>query len=317
VTTPFTFIATLNAIDLHGATPVLVDIDPDTLAPSPEAVRDAITSDTAAVVPVHFGGLPVDTAAFDAICQDHGLWLIEDAAHAFGAIGAGHRIGHPRHDRHLTCFSFYPNKNLASAEGGAITLRSASLADRLRRLRLHGLDADAWQRFATEYRAAALASETGHKANWTDLQAAIGLVQLEKAEGLLATREMLADHYDTLIGASIDGITIRPRPRPGLDVRHALHLYQVIVEAGRAERDRILLDLRSRGIGAAVHYIAVHLHPAHRNRWTADLPNATWASEHLLSLPLHPGMSTADVERVVSELAEVAACRTSSREEGS
>lgn len=308
VTTPFTFVATVNAIDRVGAHPVLVDIDRATLNLEPDRVAGAVGARTRAVVPVDFGGRPVDRSGFGALCRSHSLWLVEDAAHAVGAVAHGARIGRPLDERHLTCFSFYPNKNLASAEGGAITCSDPELAERLRRLRQHGLDNDAWRRYASTGIAASLMVDDGRKANWTDLQAAIALVQLDKLEGFLAVREVLAERYDELLADGAAAVGIRPleRPAPGLDQRHALHLYQVIVDGTEGRRDRVLVELRHRGVGAAVHYLAVHLHPRFRDRWPTGFPNAEWASRHVLSLPLHPGLSDTDVERVVTALFEVA-----------
>jgi dTDP-4-amino-4,6-dideoxygalactose transaminase len=189
VTTGFTFVATLNAIEHTGATAVLVDVNHETLNIDVEAVARVVTPRTRAVMPVHFGGLPVDTDGFAVLAERHDLWVIEDAAHALGAVGLGCRVGASASDRIASCFSFYPNKTLASAEGGAVSTANSDLAQRIRELRLHGLSNDAWRRYRdAEYRPA-LATVAGFKSNWTDLQAAIGLPQLERLEGFLATRE--------------------------------------------------------------------------------------------------------------------------------
>jgi dTDP-4-amino-4,6-dideoxygalactose transaminase len=308
ITTPFTFVATLNAIEHAGATPVCVDIDRETLNITPEAVRAAITPRTRALMPVHFAGLPVDLDGFRALADEHGLWLIEDAAHAIGAVGAGQRIGGSGHARSLSCFSFYPNKNLASAEGGAIALADPELDARLRTLRLHGLSGDAWDRYRTDRYQPALAVAAGFKYNWTDLQAAVGLCQLDKLEGFLATREWQAARYDELL-AGVPGVTVRPRPAPSLSTRHALHLYQVEVEGRDATLTRMLED----GIGAAVHYIAVHRHPHYRGRLGGPFPVAEWASDALLTLPLHPHLADADLRRVRDTLARTVSQATPGR----
>lgn len=218
ITTSFTFVATINAIDQAGATPVVVDIDRDTLAITPEAVAAAVTPRTRAIMPVHFGGLPVDVEGFDALATAHDLWLVEDAAHAAGAVAAGRRVGAPRHDQHMACFSFYPNKNLASAEGGALTGGDPAVLERAGRLRLHGLDNDAWKRFAASSTPeVSMAVEAGLKANWTDLQAAIGVAQLAKLEGFLAIREALALMYADALAAAAParrGAAPAPAARP-------------------------------------------------------------------------------------------------------
>jgi dTDP-4-amino-4,6-dideoxygalactose transaminase len=301
ITTPFTFVATVNAIEHSGATPVFVDIDKATLNITPENVSRRITSRTKAVIPVHFGGLPIDVAGFSELARSHDLWVIEDAAHAIGAVAQGRRIGSTHRPNVITCFSFYPNKNLASAEGGAVSIADEELAQAIRELRLHGLTGDAWRRYREpEYRPS-LARAAGHKANWTDVQAAIALPQLERLEGFLATREYLAKTYDHLL---MDIAEIAPtfRPKPSLDTRHALHLYQVAVHLPAPARDNVLRRLRAEQIGAAVHYIGVQRHPYYASKVDGEYPVADWASDSLLTLPLHPHMSVRDVERVAHEL---------------
>ena len=307
ITTPFTFVATVNSIVHSGATPVLVDIEPDSLSLSPERVAAAITSRTKAVIPVHFGGRPLDSRAFADLADEHDLWIIEDAAHAVGSVSAGRRVGGLGHPRVLTVFSFYPNKNVSSAEGGAISLENAQLATRIRRLRLHGLDVDAWKRYTENRYMPSLAVEPGFKYNWTDLQAAIALGQLEKLEGAIAVREHLAEQYDELL-AEVAGLTTIGRGLSGLGWRHALHLYQVAVEGKPPRRDKIVHHLRENGIGAAVHYIGVNHHPHFRSE--LKYPVSDWASSALITLPLHLHLSRFDLERVVSEPVEACASTT-------
>jgi len=300
ITTPFTFVATLNAITHVGARAVLVDIDRETLSLAPEDVADAITPQTAAVLPVHFGGRPLDVVAYERIAEEHGVWIVEDAAHAIGAIAAGARVGGRRHPRVISVFSFYPNKNLASAEGGAIALADDEIAERLRQLRLHGLDVDAWKRYRTGRYRPSLALEAGFKYNWTDLQAAIALGQLEKLEGFLAIREYLADVYDRLLD-ELPAVRVVDRGPPSLDCRHALHLYQVAIELPPPARDQIVASLLEQGIGAAVHYVGLNHHPAYRT--DERFPASDWASGALVTLPLHPRLDDTDLARVTETLA--------------
>ena len=299
ITTPLTFVATVNAIESTGASVRLVDIDPSTLLLTPAAVESALTDRVRAVVPVSFGGRPLDLAGYLELADAHDLWVIEDAAHTVGAVADGLPVGASRHERLMTCFSFYPNKNLASAEGGAITLGDPDRAGLLHSARLHGLQADAWRRYRDVSFHPSLATMVGFKANWTDVQAAIALPQLRKLEGFLATREFLAQAYDDLlVGAPNIGLV--ERPAPSLTARHALHLYQVRVPAER--RDEVIGTLRQAGIGAALHYTAVHHHPYFERLGGQPLPHADLASRELISLPLHPGLHLREVERVSAEL---------------
>ena len=299
ITTPFTFVATINAIEHTGATAVLADIERETLNIAPQAVEAVITERTRAILPVHFGGRPVDVAGFRDLADAHGLWLIEDSAHAIGGVAAGTRIGGSGHARSMSCFSFYPNKNLASAEGGAVALADSGVAGRLRRLRLHGLDVDAWERYAAGTYQPSLATYAGFKANWTDLQAAIALPQLDKLEGALAAREYLADRYDELL-ADVAGVQPFGRGKSGLDTRHGLHLYQVVVDSSK--RDTVVQRMKADGVGAAVHYIGVNQHPYYRERFIDPLPTSDWASASLISLPLHQELSRRHLSRVVDSL---------------
>jgi dTDP-4-amino-4,6-dideoxygalactose transaminase len=303
ITTPFTFVATVNAIEHAGATAVLVDIDPETLNLTPEAAAAAVTERTRAVMPVHFGGRPLDVAGWQELADRHDLWLIEDGAHAIGAVVDGRRVGGSGHRRTLTCFSFYPNKNLASAEGGAVALADPEVAQNLRRLRLHGLEGDAWDRYRSGTYLPSVATAAGFKANLSDVQAAIALAQLDKLEGFLATRESLAAGYDELLDAVP---AVRPVDRGGFGLgwRHALHLYQVAVEGLNGRRDVLVALLKERGIGAAVHYIGVNQHPWYRERFHEPFPASDWASACLLTLPLHVHMHAHDLERVVAELVD-------------
>lgn len=299
ITTPFTFVATVNAITHAGATPVLVDIDPHTLNLTAEAVAAAVTPRTRAIMPVHFGGRPVDSKGFHELAERHGVWIVEDAAHAIGAVVGGRRVGGSSLPRTVAVFSFYPNKNLCSAEGGAISTSDRVLAERLRRIRLHGLETDAWARYRVgEYRQS-LAHEPGFKCNWTDLQAAIALAQLEKLEGFLAAREYLAERYDELLD-DLEGA--RPVDRGAVSVwwRHALHLYQVAVDGGAGRRDKVVSRMQDDGIGAAVHYIGVNQHPAYRTN--NSYPASDWASSALVTLPLHLHLDEGDLDRIVSSL---------------
>jgi dTDP-4-amino-4,6-dideoxygalactose transaminase len=236
-----------------------------------------------------------------ALAADRGITIIEDAAHAVGARYDGKPIGATG----TACFSFYPNKNMTTGEGGMITTSDDELAERSHILRLHGLSRDAWERFRSKRIVFSDAVSLGFKYNLTDLQAAMGLVQLGRLDGFMEERVRLAGLYDVLL-AGLPGI--RPQPRPWTDeVRHGHHLYVVQVNADEfgLSRNDLLGALREENIGAGVHYRAVHLHPYYAKALQipdGDLPRATATSSRVLSLPLSPAMTEYDVERVASAL---------------
>lgn len=296
-----TFVASVNAIEHTGATPVLVDSDPQTGLIDLEAVEAAITTRTKAIMPVHFAGRPVD---MDRICRlrdRNGLLVIEDAAHAIGAEWHGQRIG--THGN-LVAYSFYVTKNITTAEGGALATHNGEIAAEVERLALHGLSLGAWQRFSDAGFKHYEVEHPGFKFNMTDLQAAIGIHQLPRLDEWIERREELWQTYDELL---VDLPLTTPAP-PARHTRHARHLYQVLVqpEAG-VDRDTVLEFLTSRRIGTGVHYRAVHLHPYYRNRYRIkpdSLPVASDISSRTLSLPLAPDLTLDDQVDVVAALRE-------------
>ena len=299
VTSSLTFVATVNAIHHAGATPVFADVDGETLNLDPALVERAMTERTRVVLPVHFGGYPCDLPALRGIAAERNAFVVEDAAHAVGAADGDGPIGR----RGIACFSFYANKNITTAEGGMVTVEDAELAERLEILRLHGLSRDAWKRFRTKEVVYSDAVAPGFKYNLTDLQAAIGLVQLDRLDGFMAARRALASVYDR----ELEGIPgLRAQPRPWSDsLRHGHHLYIVEVDADEfgIDRDELLAALRAENIGAGIHYRAVHLHPYYRDALripSGTLPNTERLSAGVLSLPLSPAMSEDDVVRVAT-----------------
>ena len=305
ITTPLTFAATANVTLHQGARPVFVDIDPCTLNIDPARVERAITPKTRAILPVHFGGLPCDMDALQSIASEHGLALIEDAAHAVGAEYKGKMIGS---FGNLTCFSFYANKNLTTAEGGMITTNDPALADQLAVWRLHGLNRDAWKRYQSHKLMLSDAVCAGYKYNMTDLQASLGIHQLRKQPDFLNKREQYAAIYDQAFD-SLAGVRRQPRPNDG-ETRHALHLYVLILdlEQFRVDRNQIVAALLAENVGAAIHYRALHTHPLYRDRFgfrPSDFPHADLVGETILSLPLTPGMTETDVHTVIEGVYKV------------
>ena len=307
VTTPLTFCATANAILHTGATPVFADIDRETMNLDPEAVDAAITPHTRAILPVHFGGRPVDVAAFRSLAQRHGLVLIEDAAHCQDGAVAGERIGTTAD---FTCFSFYATKNLTTGEGGMVTTALSDQADWMRVAALHGMSKDAWSRYSRSGGRLYDVVMAGFKYNMMDVQAALGLQQLRRLPAMQLRRRAIWTRYEE--GLRDLGL-IRPAPEaPG--TRHSLHLYTVLVEPDRAglNRDELRQALRDRGIGTSVHFTALHLFPFYADRLglrEGQFPNAEYVSEHTMSLPLSAAMTDEEVEQVLAALREV--CRKS------
>ena len=302
----FTFAASATAVEHAGATPVFCEIQPRTLLLDLEDAARRITSRTRAIMPVHFGGLPADMDALAELARAHDLVVIEDAAHAVGASLDGRAIG--SFDS-LACFSFYPNKNLTTGEGGMVTLRDAEVAERISMLRLHGLSTDAWRRYARKEYMPSELHALGFKYNLTDLQAALGIHQLAKLPGFQARRHELAARYDAEL-SQLPGVTLQERTLPGHDVEHALHLYLLLLDldALGASRNEIVQALRAENVGGAIHYRALHLEPYFVERLglaPEAFPVALDASERVLTLPLTHGMTDDDAADVLAATRKV------------
>lgn len=315
ITSPLTFASTANVVFHRGAELFLVDIDLDTLNLSPTKVeeflsrecdRDSTTgrprhrssgADMVAIVPVHFAGRPCDMDAIEAIARRHGLKIIEDAAHAIEARVGGRKVGSIGD---LTCFSFYATKNITTGEGGMITLADEQVAASLRTAALHGLSHDAWNRFSNRKSRHYEVLVPGYKYNLTDIAASIGLHQLRRVERNLERRDAIWERYDREL-ANLP-FTRPPAVAPGM--RHARHLYTILVDPEEAGIDRDVLRerLHARNIGTGIHFVSVHLHEFYRQHLGLapdDLPNARYVSERTLSLPLMADMDDRDVDDVV------------------
>jgi dTDP-4-amino-4,6-dideoxygalactose transaminase len=305
ITSPLTFAATANVILHTGARPVFADIDPHTLNINPENVEHAISPQTKALLPVHFGGLPCAMQPLRQIACNHRIALIEDAAHAVGARYRGTMIGG---SGNLTCFSFYANKNLTTGEGGMVTTDDEKEVSLLAVYRLHGLSRDAWQRYSAHKLILSDAIYPGYKYNMTDLQSSLGIHQLSKQEKFLELREQYARSYDDAF-SNLKGVRTQPRDF-GDGTRHALHLYVLILDPNqfRVGRNEIVSALIAENVGAAIHYRALHTHPYYRDQFKykpEDFPNAADIGENILSLPLTPGMTSKDVQDVIEAVYKV------------
>jgi dTDP-4-amino-4,6-dideoxygalactose transaminase len=297
-----TFVASANAVEHAGATPVLVDSAPGTGLIDLDAAEAAITPRTRAIMPVHLAGRPVDMDRLAELRDRRGLRVVEDAAHALGAEWNGTSIGGMGN---LCAFSFYVTKNITTIEGGALVTDDQEIAAEVERLALHGLSLGAWQRFSDAGFRHYEVVRPGFKYNMTDVQASVGLHQLARLEEWIERREQLWARYDELL----EGLPLELPPSPEANTRHARHLYQVLLEPGaRLSRDELLEQLTRRKIGTGVHYLGVHLHPFYRDKYglrPSDFPVATAISERTLSLPLSPKVSEADQDDVVAALREL------------
>ena len=298
-----TFASTGEVILYFKARPVLVDCKEDSFHIDPEAIERAITPRTRAIIPVHFAGAPCDMDAILPLARRNGIKVIEDAAHSLPARYKDRTIGTIGD---MTCFSFYATKTLTTGEGGMITTENPEYAERLRILSLHGISKDAWKRYTAEGTWRYDILETGYKYNLTDLQAALGLAQLSKCDAMRDKRVTIAETYTR----ALDGLEDYKTPTIPAIGEHAWHLYvlQVNSSALRIDRNRLIEELKARGIGTSVHFIPLHLHTLyqHLGYRVGDFPNAEERFEGALSLPIYPAMTEQDTERVMDALREIA-----------
>jgi len=303
ITTPLTFVATANTIVEAGATPVFVDVEPGTLNLDLEQAAAAVTERTRVLMPVHFAGLPVDEDALYAFAARHGLRVLEDAAHAIGSEHRGRRIGSFGDTQ---VFSFHPNKNMTTGEGGCLTTSDAGLAAVVERLRFHGIERNELGPAARATGSPYDVSAPGFKCNMMDLQAALGLHQLKDLDGFIARRTALAERYLELL----DGWPELRLPKaPTYPHRHSWHLFTPVLEVERAGVDRagFIAAMKARGIGIGIHYPAVHVFRFYQERFgyrLGALPHAERIGERIVSLPLFPTMTDADQDRVVAAMRE-------------
>jgi dTDP-4-amino-4,6-dideoxygalactose transaminase len=290
-----TFCATANVVEHVGARPVLVDVLPDTLTLDPEAVARAITPRTKVIMPVHYAGHPAQLDPLFHLAEQHGLQVLEDAAHAMPAKYKGRLVGSRAN---LASFSFYATKNLTTAEGGCLT-GDRDLLERARIIGHHGMDKEAWKRFdqsGTWYYEVVL---PGFKYNLTDMQASLGLVQLNRLEGFQRRRREVVDRYNERL-SKLPALQL---PVEAPEVASSLHLYviRLRVERLRIGRNQFIEELKTRQIGTSVHYLPVHMQPFYRDKYgyrPEDCPVAADAFSRMLSLPLHPGLTDQDVDDV-------------------
>ena len=301
----YTFAATAEVVHYLGARPVLVDVDPVTANIDPEAMRRAITPRTKAVIPVHFAGQACEMDAILDLAHEHGLAVVEDAAHALPTCYRGKLVGTLSP---LTCFSFYATKNLATGEGGMLTTDNAQYADKARSMSLHGLSRDAWQRYSEQGSWFYEITQPGYKYNMTDIAAALGLQQLRKLPILHGRRRGYAQRY-TEAFSDLSEVVVPPCHAPE---NHAWHLFVIRLNLGllRCTRADFIKALEAENIGCSVHFIPLHMHPYYRDTFgyqPQDLPVAKQLYEEAVSLPLYPAMSANDVDDVIRAVHKVVA----------
>lgn len=300
-----TFAATANCVVFQGATPVFVDVDPQTLLIDCEQVSSKISPRTKAVIAVDYAGQPCDYDSLRVICEKHGLALVADACHSLGALYKGRKVGTLAG---LTAFSFHPAKHITTGEGGMLVTDDPALAERMRVFCNHGITSDHNQRTAkgTWYYEMV---DLGYNYRITDFQCALGMSQLKKLPGWIERRRHIADRYNEAFSSipSIRPLKVLP------DVSHAYHLYVIMLELDQLSDNRatIFAAFREKGISVNVHYIPVHLHPFYRERFNTGpglCPVAEEAYEKIISLPMFPAMTDDEVKYVVDVTTKI--CET-------
>lgn len=303
ITTPLTFCATVNAIIHAGATPVLADIDPTTMNIDPGQVEKCITSKTRAILPVHFGGRPCDMDAICAIAERHNLKIIEDCAHAIETEYKGRKVGL---FGDFGCFSFYVTKNIVTGEGGMVLTKSEEDAARIKVLALHGMSKDAWKRFSDSGYKHYQVIEAGFKYNMMDIQAAIGIHQLQRIDLYWERRRSIWERYNQ----AFSDLPIKLPADPSPDIRHAYHLYTILIDERETNisRDMFLEAMTRENIGVGVHYLSIPEHPYYQDRfgWKPDdYPHAMKIGRETVSLPISAKLCDQDVEDVIDAVKKI------------
>lgn len=297
ITSPITWPATANVIVHTGATPVFADVDRETLNIDPLKIEKKITSKTKAIIPVHMAGRPCDMDKISKLAKGHGLHVIEDAAHAIGACFKKKKIGTISD---FSCFSFYPIKNITTAEGGLVTTDNDEWAEKIRMYSLHGVSNDAWKRYDRSFKGSCEVIYPGFKYNMSDLQASLGLHQLPRLNNFIEERKVICQQYNGAF-RDIEEIII---PKFSQYAGHAYHLYIIILDIDHLKvlRDEFVNALKKENIGAGIHFKSLHIQPYYKNTFKLKdsiLPNALYLSERILSLPMYPKMTQYDVDTVI------------------
>lgn len=298
-----TFTASAEVVAYFKAKPVLVDVDAVSLCMEPADAERRITPRTRAIIPVHFAGQPCEMGAIQDIASRYGLRIVEDAAHALPSFYHGVRVGTISE---LTAFSFYATKTLTTGEGGMVTTNDEDLAARMRMMRLHGISRDAWKRYSGEGSWFYEVLESGYKYNLTDIQSAIGIVQLGKCNAMSAARAEIARRYTNEF---FKERTLEvPIVNENRESSWHLYVLRLNLEELTITRAEMIERLRVRGIGTSVHFIPLHMHPYYKRAYGYkhdDFPVASKEYERCLSLPIFPGMCDAQIDYVIDSVLEI------------
>jgi UDP-4-amino-4-deoxy-L-arabinose-oxoglutarate aminotransferase len=303
ITPSMTWVSTVNLIVLSGATPVFVDIDRDTFMVTADLIQEHLSSKTRLIIPVHFAGAPVDMAPVRKLAEGRNIAIIEDAAHAIGAEYHGEKIG----KKGTSIFSFHPIKNITTGEGGMFCSDNLDLADRIRRLKFHGLGVDAFDRRTQGRSPQAQVLEPGFKYNLPDILAVLGIQQLARVEDFNDKRTQLASHYRERLTEVEE---LRPLAVPAYSHKHSWHLFivRLDIEKSKLNRNDFMEELKKRNIGTGLHFHAVHQQKYYMETMkipSGMLPNTEWNSKRICSLPLFPGMTHEDVDNVIDTIKDI------------
>jgi dTDP-4-amino-4,6-dideoxygalactose transaminase len=303
----YTFASCGEVVRYLDARPRLADVDPVTLMVTPETIEPHLRPETKAIIVVHFGGRLARMEPILELARSRGLAVVEDAAHALPCSRGGRQAGAWGD---VGALSFYATKTVTTGEGGMLVTDSEEIANRARSMRLHGLTRDAWKRYSGGGSWYYEIEDAGFKYNLTDLAAAIGLVQLDRAEAMRVEREAVAHRYAQAFAASsiADLVELPLMPRP--NEVHAWHLYPIRLRLDRVKitRAEAIDRLAEAGVGTSVHFIPLHLHPYYRRTYgyaPDDLPVARLQYEREISLPIYPGLTDAEVDYVVERMTEI------------
>ncbi len=306
ITTPMTFCSTINSILIAGCKPVITDININTFNIDENLIEKKITKKTKAILIVHFAGLPCNMKKILQLTKKYNLKLIEDCAHAIESEFENKKTGN---FGQVGCFSFYSNKNITTGEGGMITTNNKNLTEKLMKLRLHGLSKDAWKRYLPDLVSIKNHSVlydvkyTGFKYNMIDLQAAMGVCQLDKVNSMWKIRKKLYSNYLK----AFKNLPVFFQARPDYKFKHGYHLFLMVLDKSKTKknRDDLIEFLRKKRIGASVHYRSVTEMSNYKKllKWKNSLvPNSFYVGKNTISLPLYPGLTLKNQKYIISEV---------------